>query len=491
MSAPAVSPPRRNLFVFHLESISWQTLNSFPEAFPNLHALMGEARTYRSHFSSASSSQMAIAAFLHGNDFEMDRAKGIATPAGNNPSLFTTLAEAGYRTALLCASAYPQRPLLGLLAGSLPTAWSTGDFGELLARVEVELAEGPFAIYVWCQLPHIEANLALASHSVHLDDLVAGGCAVADNLLGAMVELMRRAGALDDTLFVAYGDHGDDFGTHGFKNGMVHGTEPYTSVIHTPLVIRDAALPAGTDHRLASTVDIAPTCLELLGFAPSLAFTPSGQSLLSGSPRGEAFSQNLTANQPDMVDDDVRQCFAAVDHSHALLVTRRGLELYNHRLDPGNHANLLHHFEFDAEGRLRSLQPKSGTRSHFTTVHHLWRTGRLQESALRLRDSLRAHVAAKNDYVRAGITEDGRQGDAGQQARPTLFDMSAFDRINRVGRGIFFDSARAPEAPPGADAHWLPWVDARSAVVARPRPRWSKLTPPFIRRLLNGWKSPR
>ncbi|MCK0207772.1 sulfatase-like hydrolase/transferase [Starkeya koreensis] len=488
MSTPPTSRPRRNLFVFHLESISWQTLNAFPEAFPNLHALMGEARSYRSHFASASSSQMVIAAFLHGNDFEMDRAEGIATPAGNNPSLFATLEAAGYRTSLLCASAYPQRPLLRILAGSLPTAWSTSDFGALLARVEAEVADGPFAIYVWCQVPHIEANLALASHAAHLDDLLAGGCAVADNLLGAMVELLRRAGTLDDTTLVAYGDHGDDFGTHGFKSGMLHGTEPYTSLIHTPLVIRDAALAAGTDHRLVSTVDLAPTCLELLGFAPTLPFVPSGRSVLSGPPRGEAFSQNLTANQPDMVDDDVRQCFAAVDRSHALLVTRRGLELYNHRLDPGNHANLLHHFEFDAEGRLRLLEPKVWTRPHFRTVHHLWRTGLLQESALRLRDSLRAHVAAKNDYVRAGMAETkGERGEPG----PTLLDMSAFDRINRIGRGIFFDSARAPESHPEAESRWRPWTGSGPPGGARARPRWKKLMPRFLRRLFNGRKPSR
>ncbi|WP_428030034.1 sulfatase-like hydrolase/transferase [Ancylobacter sp.] len=447
VSLPASGRPK-NLFVFHLESTSWQTFNAFPEAFANLRALMGDARTYRRHYSSATSTQMVMAAFLHGNDFEMDAKPGISPPAGNNPSLFTQLEDKGYETSFLCATAFPRRPILHRLSGSLPGAWKTNDFAELLGAFEDRTAQGPFAIYVWCQPPHIEADLALASYARNLDELVEGSCAIADNLLGAMIEILRRAGTLEETTTVVFGDHGDDHGTHGFKNGLLHAVEPYPGLIHTPLVIRDPRLPIGADNRLVSNTDLASTCLDLLGAEGSWPFPQSGQSLLAEGSRALVFSQNLTANQPDMANLDVRKCFAAIDHSHALLVSSRGLELYNHRLDPGGHHNLLHHFDLDAAGRLTRIELPTPPHSHFTTVRHMWRSGALQDDFAVLRKALTSHVTAKNAYVKA------RSADAS-----ALLDLTALDTLSRVGRETYF--TLAPATP-----H-----------VAKPRPRWKKWLP--------------
>lgn len=462
-SRPVPARPK-NLFVFHLESTSWQTFNAFPEAFPHLRALMAEARTYRRHYASATSTQMVMAAFLHGNDFEMDGAAGLARPAGNNPSLFTQLAARGYETSFLCASAYPRLPILHLFNTSLPEAWKTNDFATLLQAFEQRTAQGPFAIYVWCQLPHIEADLALASHARHLDELFEGSCAATDTLLGAMLEILRRAGALEHTTTLVYGDHGDDHGTHGFKTGLLHAVEPYPALIHTPLVIRDERLSIGSDGRLVSTVDLASTCLDLLGIEGDWPFPHSGRSLLAEGARTVAFAQNLTASQADMDSWDVKKGFAALDHSHALLVTARGLQLFNHRLDPGGHHNLLHHFDVDTAGRLVPVDLPRPHHPHFRTQRHLWRSGALQEDVARLRDALHAHVAAKNAHARE------RQADASM-----LLDLAAFDRLDRTGREAFLGCA-PPSSP---DGRFPPARPSSPAVpfTASKRPRWKKWLP--------------
>jgi hypothetical protein len=426
---------RKNLVVIHLESIAWQTLNAFPEAFPNLHRFMPQARAYRSYFASATSTQMVLAYFLHGNDFELDASAGLSAPAGNNPSLFATLEAAGYRTALLCVSALRAKTMLPHFAGSVPPVWATDDFAALLARFEALASARPFAAYVWNLVTHIEHAMALAPHVRGLDELVGGACAVADHALGALLDILDRRGLTDDTTILVYGDHGEDHWTHGFKRGVLHGAEPYTHVVHAPLLIRDPALPPGRDNRLASTIDLAPTCLELLGLPAALPFAESGRSLLADVRRDAAFSQNFTGNQADAPRRDIRRAFSVSDDAHTLLVSARGLALFNHRLDPTNHCNLLHFFEMGASGGLVPSPPDGHTHSHFATAVRpmLERDGGMRDDFERLRRALRQHVGRKRDYIVARATPP-----------VDTLDDAAFDRIDRHGREAFFD--RRPKA---------------------------------------------
>jgi phosphoglycerol transferase MdoB-like AlkP superfamily enzyme len=213
---------RKNLVVLHLESIAWQAFNAFPEAFPNLNRVMPAARVFRWYFSSATSTQMVLAYLFHGNDLELDAATSLSEPAQNNPSLFAILQAAGYRTAFLCVTAWGGGPMLPLLAGTLPPVWSTNDFAELLRKFEALTAAPPFAIYVWNLVTHIEHALALAPHAGGVDDLLGGACAVADHALGSVLDILAARNLMDDTTVVIFGDHGDDYWTHGFKGGLLH-----------------------------------------------------------------------------------------------------------------------------------------------------------------------------------------------------------------------------------------------------------------------------
>ncbi|WP_072345179.1 sulfatase-like hydrolase/transferase [Devosia enhydra] len=429
--------PTRNLLVFHLESVAWQTVNAFPEAFPNLSALMTEALCFTNHFSAATSTQMVLGALAHANHDEFDAAPWLDRPAGNNPSLFHGLAAQGYRTQFFCLMPFPDGPMFPLLSGSLPPFFNTNHFGELLEGLTELMATPGFAAYVWNVLPHIETSLTLASHAEGLDDLAGGACAVTDTLLGAVLDVLKRSGRLSDTTIVVFGDHGDDYWTHGFKGGKLHGLEPYAALVHTPLLIRDPALAAGRSHRLASTIDIGPTVLDLWGQSNPFSYPGSGRSLLSGEAQSVVFSQNFTANQSDSIDHDTRKAFAAIDASHLLMASSRGLELFNHRLDPTNHTNLLHFFELLPDGRLDPVA-LSNTHPHFSTIRHMWRGGSTTEAFTRLRQALYAHVSAKSAYVAA------RRPDH----EVMTLDLAVFDRINRHGQDRFFGGMKG--APPSS-----------------------------------------
>lgn len=434
----------KNLLILHLESISRQRLATFAGAFPHLSRLMQEALVFDRFYSSATSSLMTIGYFFHGNDFEFDAAPqfNAMRPARNNPNFFSTLRARGFHPHVICLNALQAlRPrLLAGLSDELPEVWGTNDFPTLFAKFDALTDERPFAIYVWDLVTHVEHSLALAPYSSGLTDQLRRACAVADDAVGSLLAILERKGLLESTTIVAYGDHGDDFWTHGFNAGLVHATEPRTDVTWVPLAIRDASVAPRVTDQLASTIDLAPTCLALAGIDAPMRFPFSGRSLLDGE--GEVvYSQNLTANQPDDPVLEISQTFAVTDNAHTLLASRRGLSFHAHRLDPGNHCNLLHFFKL--RGSRLAFEARTGVAEHFRAA--LQANPRAIESlqgAFRsLRDKLAARVAAKRTY----ITERGL-------APTNALDPAVFNVIDRRGRDAFFgaDPRAAPADPASA-----------------------------------------
>jgi choline-sulfatase len=88
--------------------------------------------------------------------------------------------------------------------------------------------------------------------------------AQADRGVGRVVDWLRQAGVLDDTLVVFTADHGESLGEHGEPT---HGIFIYDATIHVPLVWRlPRVLPAGTAYRApVRHIDIVPTVLAIVG----------------------------------------------------------------------------------------------------------------------------------------------------------------------------------------------------------------------------------
>ncbi len=432
----------KNLVVLHLESMSRQRLAAFASVLPHTMRLLREAVVFDNFYASATSTLMVVGYCFHGNDFEYDTSsefEGMLT-AGNNPNFFSILRERGYHANLICLNGFEHtKPIqLRSWSGRLPPVWGTNDFPTLFKRFDELTDAAPFAIYVWDLITHIEHSLALSPYSNGLTDQIRRACAVADDAVGEMRAILERKGLLENTVIVIYGDHGDDPWTHGFKGGLIHGTEPYTDIIWTPLAIRDPGLAPRKVDGIASTIDIAPTCLSLLGIDEKLAFPYSGIDLFHGS-AVFAYSQNFTANQPDDPARGIAKAYSITDPTYTLLASSRGLEMYAHRLDPGNHCNLLRFFALDKAGR-PVLLPQPGAAGHFKAA---WEDNRsstngLADDFLRLRSALAARVEAKGAYVVARA--------AG--ALHTL-PRACFDTLSHEGRDAFFHRAAAPAAAPG------------------------------------------
>ncbi len=104
-----------------------------------------------------------------------------------------------------------------------------------------------------------------------------------DRAFGALLAWMDQAGLLEDTLILVLGDHGEEFGDHG---AMFHGSSVYDEQVRVPMALVWPGGPAGVVvDGPVSTVDLAPTILDLLGIGPpgpmdgrSLLPTLSGQA---------------------------------------------------------------------------------------------------------------------------------------------------------------------------------------------------------------------
>ena len=132
-----------------------------------------------------------------------------------------------------------------------------------------------------------------------------------DEGLGRILDALSAAGQLDRTMVVFTGDNGYFFGEHGLS---IERRLPYEESIRDPLLIRYPPLAVAGRHvdQLVSTVDLAPTALEVAG-APG---DPQIQGrslvpLLRGDARGwrEAVLVEFHTNEqpmPWLLDMDYR-----------------------------------------------------------------------------------------------------------------------------------------------------------------------------------------
>ncbi|GAB3897880.1 sulfatase [Microbispora bryophytorum] len=97
-----------------------------------------------------------------------------------------------------------------------------------------------------------------------------------DDMVGALVEALTRAGRLNDTYIFFTSDNGFHLGQHRLRPGK---TTPFEEDIRVPMVVRGPGVPAGgVVDALTSTVDLAPTFAELGG--ATVPPTAEGRSLV-------------------------------------------------------------------------------------------------------------------------------------------------------------------------------------------------------------------
>lgn len=189
-----------------------------------------------------------------------------------------------------------------------------------------------------------------------------GEVASADDAVSSLVRRLDEAGVLDDTVFVATSDHGENLGDHRFFD---HVGSLHRAVLHVPLVIR--AKGVFDDGRAVNDVvrliDLFPTILELCDL--KVPKGTEGRSLLRdlpGRPALAAIGPPETSRQQmaeivgeDAVVEMLSGCRSVYDGTHHLIVFEDGrTELYDVSKDPQELVDLSSALD-DVVERLRPL----------------------------------------------------------------------------------------------------------------------------------------
>lgn len=120
----------------------------------------------------------------------------------------------------------------------------------------------PFFLWLHYFDPHQPINPPEPYHS-RFNEPYAGEIALADEQLNHVLDELKKQKIYDRTLIVILADHGEGLMEHGEPT---HSLLVFDAVMRVPLIFRMPGEPAGLrQDQLASTVDVLPTVLDLLG----------------------------------------------------------------------------------------------------------------------------------------------------------------------------------------------------------------------------------
>jgi arylsulfatase A-like enzyme len=196
-------------------------------------------------------------------------------------------------------------------------------------------------LFLWMHIlePH---NWAVASGDPIVEDarrkLYDRTLTQSDQMLGELLAPFENVAPDKAPIVIVSADHGEGLGEHG---QVFHSTDLYDSQTHVPLVIAGPGVKPQRVTETVSLTDLTPSLLELAGFAVPRGFD------------GTSFAGLATATRAQNMEGGA--AYAAMIHDRSnpggwtsmvlghfkLIDTPTGLELYDVRADPGEHANLI------------------------------------------------------------------------------------------------------------------------------------------------------
>lgn len=171
-----------------------------------------------------------------------------------------------------------------------------------------------------------------------------GAISLIDDAVGDVLQTLEETGLAENTIVIFTSDHGEMFGDHGL---MLKGAMHYDGCIRVPLVIATPDGTASSTSDLASSLDLAPTILEMAGLP--LYYGLQGKSLApSVAGTNEAPERNALLIEEDELVDIFQtgrglRMRSIVTPTHRLTLyegTPEG-ELFDLREDPGETRNLF------------------------------------------------------------------------------------------------------------------------------------------------------
>lgn len=184
-----------------------------------------------------------------------------------------------------------------------------------------------------------------------------------DKGVGKILDALKETGALEDTVIIFTADHGELMGDHGL---WLKGPFFYDGLVNVPLMMHTPENNASVTEALASSVDIYPTCCELLGVP-----TPRSCDGMSQAPAliGEKVRKEcLFEYRNGYFENDVYN-LGYVDEKYKFIQYQNGdVEMTDRINDPEENVNIVYNGanpELLAEYRNKMLNMVLNTASKF------------------------------------------------------------------------------------------------------------------------------
>jgi arylsulfatase A-like enzyme/Flp pilus assembly protein TadD len=210
--------------------------------------------------------------------------------------------------------------------------------GDETARLASAWLEGHAAepFFVWVHLfdPHTPYEPPPEYLRDHPGDPYSGEVAFADAQLGRVLEALGRTGAARRTAVAVLADHGEGLGDHGEAD---HGYLLYETTLRIPfLLVAEGRIAPGTELAgPASTVDLVPTVLDLLGLP--VPEDLEGRSLVGTD---AARDRSLYAETLYPLDEFGWSPLYATRRGDLKLIEAPQRELYDLASDPAERSNI-------------------------------------------------------------------------------------------------------------------------------------------------------
>ena len=355
----------RNLVLIHLESLNLMNYRMNKELFPTLQQLEKKSMSFQKYFSTATSTLRVIGDLLFGGLEQYEQCESLDFIPEEYPyqsSLFDELKGRGYETNIYI---YPdggdrESAERRHIAGFENEMVLITQYQEYLEALEAAMCEDkPFALMACNYI----SNLALNQH-IQNSHCISGiykwkrGYQYMDQCVQDIWDILERKHLLQNTTVIFYGDHGDEYWQHDLRGGLTHATEPYARLVWTPMWIYDNRLQAKETVRLTSTIDLKNIIEYLLDGSPEEIIIEKCRE------RHYALSRSAYAAQP-VRETTFNKGYSLTDGKYFMLVSSRGLELYNIEMDPECQNNFLNFFILEDETLRYNLELDKNLNFHY------------------------------------------------------------------------------------------------------------------------------
>ncbi len=293
------------------ESWRWDMLD--PRITPNTWQFAQENISFKQHYSTGNGTRMGLFGMFYGLPgsywFNFLRER-------RSPVLIDAIQKLNYQTAFFTSAkfTYPEfdKTIFSAIAKEKLVSDTAGagwqrdqrNVTRLLDFIGARKPDQPFMTFMFFESPH--ANYYFPPENVieenYLDDFdyiatdikknigliknrYINSCNHLDSQFSRVIDSLKKANLLDNTIVIVTGDHGEEFMEDGRWG---HNSQYSNPQIRTPLIIHLPGAPAMAYTGMSSHVDIPAIVMQQLGVTNPPGDYSDGQLLLAGEAREQA-----------------------------------------------------------------------------------------------------------------------------------------------------------------------------------------------------------